>query len=470
MDVKHSKAVSLSTRIVAPMLEKYSVLEKSLVTPRDIACARARCLGVMSISDWLDVPFVQVSGGLPAILAAVLSEAFQAWERFYQLIPGIRTGVPQLANEESTICKERGAKLESVLQTTRLEFCQSIEVNALQNVLNLLARVSRLDSTLDEEISRAGCQAILSRLIKQIKTCILFVESSGSSEKDFDALMDLQDTACEILYFPGIKGAMAFTDEELLSRLPLIYNMRPASPVKENDDVTTILIHQVTKRQTAQADVGFLIWPSAIVLGRWLLSNRHVLRGKTILEIGAGCGLVGILAATIVKDCNTPEKVVITDVNNTVLENIFRNINLNDLSSVASVAKLDFYRQTGDNYAGKWIAGEFNEENERQRTPVDIVLAADIICQPDDAAAAAKTIYDALNPGGMAYVICANEKHRFGVGMFASECEKVNLTATQANVREMYHGNLLTESMDSAAGFVDDMTLTFFEVAKYKIQ
>jgi hypothetical protein len=159
---------------------------------------------------------------------------------------------------------------------------------------------------------------------------------------------------------------------------------------------------------------------------------------------------------------------MITDVNNTVLENILRNICLNGLSSVASVAKLDFYGQTGDNYTGKWIAGEFKEENERQRTPVDIVLAADIICQPEDAVAAAKTIYDALIPGGVAYVICANEKHRFGVGTFARECEKVNLKAKQANVKEMYDGNLLTQSMESAAGFVDGMNLTFFEVVKYK--
>ena len=50
--------------------------------------------------------------------------------------------------------------------------------------------------------------------------------------------------------------------------------------------------------------------------------------------------------------------------NELVLSNIEKNIDLNDVSSVASVAKLDFYSQIGDNYSpGKWIAGEMTTAN-----------------------------------------------------------------------------------------------------------
>ncbi|KAL3776582.1 hypothetical protein HJC23_008054 [Cyclotella cryptica] len=440
------------------MLEKYSLLEKDLVTSQDVACARACCLGVMPIAEGLDEAFFQVSGGLPSILVSLLSEAFQSWQKFYHLIPGAGSIVAEVGNEVSIICNERQFELESATENAQVAFSKSMEVKTLQGFRDWTRHLARKSV---EQVARQY-YLDLSNNLKPAHSVL----NRADPERDFDALMDLQDAACEI-YLPGIRGAMAFTDEELISRLPLIYNLRPALPVTEIDDARTILIHQVTKRQTAQADVGFLIWPSAIVLGRWLLSNEHILRGKTVLEIGAGCGLVGILAAAIVKDGSSPEQVIVTDVNNTVLENIFRNINLNDLSSVATVAKLDFYQQSGDNYAGKWIAGEFNGENERHCAPVDIVLGADIICQPEDATAAAKTIYDALVPGGVAYVTCANEKHRFGVGIFSCECEKLDLKVKQSNVREMYDGNLLSEGMNSAAGFVDDMNLTFFEVAKY---
>ena len=425
-----------------------STLEK-LDTPRDIACARAYCLGVTSIhSNELCQLFRPVTGGLPKILVSNLSDAFQQWQKFYREVTVNRLD-------------DGSSEPESIPKYTEVAFYKSEEVKALQRVLNLLVKVSLLDTTLGEEIRREGSQSILSRLMRQIKLCVSIVEANGS-EEDFDALMDLQDAVCEI-YVPSIQGGMSFTNEELIGRLPLVYNLNSTSSIsRENDTTATILIHQVTKRQTAQADVGYLMWPSAIVLSRWLLSNTHLLIDKTILEIGAGCGLVGILAATVVKHSDKTNQVVITDVNNVVLDNISRNIRLNDVSSVASVAKLDFYRQTGDNHTGRWVGGEIEEYFE----PVDIVLAADIICQPEDAVAAAKTIYDALVPGGVAYVVCANEKHRFGVGKFAGECEARKLRVSSTNVKDMCDGGLLTECMESAAGWENGMSLTFFEVSK----
>jgi predicted nicotinamide N-methyase len=417
-------------------MHEYSIctLEKQLATARDIARARSVCLGTCSEPYEM---FQKVSGGLSTLLVGLLSDAYVQWQKL----------------------------LESVTNSSRQAFCNSEEVKKLQRVLTFLSKVSSLDTTLGEEIGRAGSQTILSRLMEEIKMSTCIVETNGSCEEDFDALMDLLDAACEI-YVPGMRGDIAFTDEELTSRLPLLYDLRPADSDNETiADTTTILIHQVNKRQTAQADVGYLMWPSAIVLSRWLLSNIHVLKNKMILEIGAGCGLVGILAAAIVKKYDTGHQVIITDVNNTVLENIVRNIRLNDVNSVASVAKLDFYQQTGDNHDGKWIAGECGGIS-GQCDPVDIILAADIICQPSDATAAAKTIYDSLVPGGVAYVVCANEKHRFGVDMFAGECQSLNLEVKSTDVKEMYDGGLVTECMNTAAGFVDGMTMTFFEVYK----
>ena len=167
--------------------------------------------------------------------------------------------------------------------------------------------------------------------------------------------------------------------------------------------------------------------------------------------------------------------VIITDVNDLAIENIVQNINLNDVSSIASVAKLDFYNQTGDNHTGKWIAGEICNsstittctDREPEREPVDVILAADIICQPSDAVAASKTIYDALKPGGVAYVVCANAEHRFGVDIFANECEKRHLAVISKDVAEMYDGELLSEDMNTAAGYIDGMMLTFFEIKKF---
>ncbi len=436
------------------------LLENELITAKDVSLKRMRCLGFAMghTCQFYDAEKERTSGGLPLIILSLLVEAYESWDLFYR-----------------SICIHRG---QDEIITTR--FNESPELKNLQRVINFLIKLSQLDPILGEEIGRAGSQTVLSKILVQIKRCISIAESScETTEEEYDALMDLQDSACEV-YSPIIRG-MPFTDEELRSRLPLVYNLTPVDHSGELKD-TTFLIGQVTKRQSAQADVGFVMWPSAIVLSRWVMSNPHFIRGKSILELGAGCGLVGIVAASLLtKENNDNEQtsevsssnVIITDINDSVMENISQNIKLNEVDSEASIAKLDFYRQSGENYfPGGWIASEMKGMIEQPRKPVDVILAADIICQREDAIAAAKTIHDALVPpgdgrcGGVAYIVCADSEHRFGVEIFPSECESIGLDVKTTKVAELYDGELLLECMESACGYVDGMELTFFEVKK----
>jgi hypothetical protein len=72
----------------------------------------------------------------------------------------------------------------------------------------------------------------------------------------------------------------------------------------------------------------------------------------------------------------------------------------------------------------------------------------------------------ALLPGGVAFVVCANEKHRFGVGKFAGECEALNMHVAATNVQDLYDGDLVTHGMESSSGWDQGMTLTLFQVVK----
>ena len=120
----------------------------------------------------------------------------------------------------------------------------------------------------------------------------------------------------------------------------MMYNINFCISWRRNDtqnmadnNCASIFISQVTKRQSAQADVGFFMWPSAIVLSCWLVSNPHVLQVKSIVELGVGCGLVGITAAHSIAQKNNHEssvkqEVIITNMNKVVLENIAQNIHL----------------------------------------------------------------------------------------------------------------------------------------------
>ena len=444
------------------LLSSLEKLEDELSTPRQIAIRRMQYLGVSSKSKSDDDPSSSdsemIDGGLPMVLVSLLQSAFDIWSEYYQSI------------------------LSSVSNQTP-QICNAHQIINLQRTIQLLIKVSQLDITLSEEIKRSGLQLTCSRLITQInKLTSKLVEDNLYTEENEDTLILLQDLVFE-LYTPAGNNEssnMAFTSDELVSRLPLVYNLMPlsddGSSGKMDETSTTIFINQVSKRQSAQVDVGYVMWPSAIILSRWLISNEHVIKDKNVIELGAGCGLVGIVVARIlssqkkdrrIEEVDSPQ-VIITDVNELVMENIQQNIKLND--TIACVAKLDFYVQTGTNHSGKWIASDTSEGGEASseiREPVDVILAADIICQPSDSVAASKTIYDALKPGGVGYVVCANSEHRFGVEIFASECEARGLDVNATNVSDMYNGELLSDlQLHTAAGYIEGMTLTFFEVTK----
>ena len=209
------------------------------------------------------------------------------------------------------------------------------------------------------------------------------------------------------------------------------------------------------------------MWPSAVILANWLVRGPSLqLGGKRVLELGAGCGLAGLVAAQLQKQQRfetwETEKpcVYLSDFNSTVLHNLENNVSLNDVTGNCRVVGLDFYQQTG-------TASTWKNMKDEQEEPVDVVLAADVICKATDAVAVASTVHDALKPGGRAYVVCADAAHRFGVEHFATECRKVGLQVTTQDVKDMFGGKLLfLEDLNRTTGYVEGMSLTAFAVTK----
>lgn len=61
----------------------------------------------------------------------------------------------------------------------------------------------------------------------------------------------------------------------------------------------SILVRPVKERQHSQFDVGFVMWPAAVILSRLLCRHPELVRGRRVLEIGAGLGLAGLVAARL---------------------------------------------------------------------------------------------------------------------------------------------------------------------------
>jgi predicted nicotinamide N-methyase len=216
------------------------------------------------------------------------------------------------------------------------------------------------------------------------------------------------------------------------------------------------------------------MWPSAVVLAHWLVREASSLQlggKKRILELGAGCGLAGLVAVRLQRQRSAPGRgadgdpcvVYLSDYNSAVLDNLERNASLNDVTDDCRVVGLDFYQQTG-------TADSWEDTAGKRREPVDVILAADVICKAEDAAAVARTVHDALQPGGgRAFVVCAGAAHRFGVEHLETDCRRVGLQVATQDVKDMFRGELLSlleEDLHKTTGYVEGMSFTAFTLTK----
>ncbi|KAL3934175.1 MAG: hypothetical protein SGBAC_010050 [Bacillariaceae sp.] len=323
----------------------------------------------------------------------------------------------------------------------------------LLNLLAIIQNITDTDETLIEELYFSeGFSAVISELDSMTKQDVVQADAS-IWESLREATLTIQSSMSKLE--EATSRSKPFTRSELESRLPLTFTI----PQKKDD--LEIMVHQVTEEQDPDThDTGFVMWPASLLLARHVAENPslildHVGGSSTsqtgqaldILELGAGCGLVGLTAAAVLKKHREESKedeeededhpnVILTDYCPKVQQNIERNLDLNDLSDSGKVSGLDFFDQPGNDdskYAGSlqnWIDMDGNK-----RPQVGLILAADVVCYSNDATNVANTISSALVPGGKAMVMTAGDNRRFGLSQFPDACRDAGLEVSVENIK-----------------------------------
>ena len=101
----------------------------------------------------------------------------------------------------------------------------------------------------------------------------------------------------------------------------------------------------IEERPTGQEFYGEYVWPSALVMCDYLKRNPEIVKGKRVLELGSGTGIVGLYAAKL-----GAKHVTLTDFIDWNIEAIKRNIQENHLEKVADPRWLAW----GTNLHEKW--------------------------------------------------------------------------------------------------------------------
>ena len=226
--------------------------------------------------------------------------------------------------------------------------------------------------------------------------------------------------------FPSLDVGRVLGEDEIASAPLLKYDFQAG-----NGDARSVLVQSIPEGQQCQFTVGYLMWPAAVVLARWLTSYEDLLRGRSVHELGAGLGLSGLAAAW------TARSIVLTDFNPRVVENLEETCGMNAFEGSASCSAhfLD------------WT--DMEAAQERAKEPVDLVVASDVVCQVDDAYALAGAIERLVATNGAAVIVLPAPKNRFGTEAFPPALDSQGLVWRRHDICAAH----LTTGLDEADYF-----------------
>jgi predicted nicotinamide N-methyase len=164
----------------------------------------------------------------------------------------------------------------------------------------------------------------------------------------------------------------------------------------------------------ARGTTGLRTWEASLFLSEWVLTQD--VKGKKILELGAGTGLAGILAA------KRGACVTATDGSHEVVASLQKNYELN---SVQAETEILWWGEASGLLKERW----------------DYILGADITYDEDVCSSLAETFAAGLRRGGTGFV-AATVRNEATVDAFVRECGTFCWDILIAEARNLHVGNV----------------------------
>lgn len=136
-----------------------------------------------------------------------------------------------------------------------------------------------------------------------------------------------------------------------------------------SDEEPTITLLERRNLISGSRTTGNRTWEASLHLSSYLLTGpgHDIVRGKSILELGAGTGLLAILCTKYLG----AKHVTATDGDESVVDHLKENLVLNGVEDGQSVTVRTLW--WGEELKGTWI------EEECSLDPYDVVIGADIV-------------------------------------------------------------------------------------------
>ncbi|XP_040212926.1 protein-lysine N-methyltransferase EEF2KMT [Rana temporaria] len=133
----------------------------------------------------------------------------------------------------------------------------------------------------------------------------------------------------------------------------------------------------------SEGTTGLVTWDAALFLAEWAIENVDIFRNRTVLELGSGIGLTGLV---ICKSC-FPKKYMFSDCHQKVLSKLRENIHLNGfvLTDEDDYTKTPERVKDSDTVQMSVLELDWESIKEQQLSHIDadVIIAADVVYDPD---------------------------------------------------------------------------------------
>jgi len=198
-------------------------------------------------------------------------------------------------------------------------------------------------------------------------------------------------------------------------------------------DVQLYALHRAAS--TDHDLTGQIVWPAARLLSLYLVLNPDTCRSRSVLELGAGAGLAGLVAAKLSAD---PSRVTLTDNNLLVLELLQRNVDVNfsDETVKPHCCKLCWGDESLDEFSDKY--GSY-----------DLILGADVVFWPQAVPLLFQTVHQLLaKQPGARFILSYIDRSSYSTRLMFEHARDSNLCWTKQDLTDdLYQTELREHSL-----------------------
>lgn len=189
---------------------------------------------------------------------------------------------------------------------------------------------------------------------------------------------------------------------------------------------------------------GSRVWEGSLVLLQWACENPQLFTDRSVLELGAGCGLLGLAVAKVAR----PSEMVVSDFDGhytdastsslveLLLENATSNLSLIGKASL-SVWNLDW--TTPSEVTCCWPLSNGGHSSVPTRK-FEVILGAELLYSIDGAMLLLKTVSVLLADNGVCFLL--NNSQRSGVPEFIEGCPRLGLGCEQVSFEKPAAGTV----------------------------